>query len=740
MNYEFEKNNHLVLRDVNKKKEVLVTVIVNAYSKQASEIIDTLYSINNQSFENIEILLLTEKEEKKVSEIIKKDQRIKVIKKTCNDLKDVFSLCSKNSQFYTILDAGETIHNTYIETSILTLRLREEQSITYTDAVNSETHKVWNYCFENHILGNIEIPVPNLFFSKTIIKELENLKIEELRTWDITIALIEKYKAIHQSYYGFETTKKESDLTSKNAIFFENKVFSCDIINYPQEDYFHEIISSHKNQLKIIPKSKTKKNILMMIPWMVVGGADKFNLDFLQLIDKKKYEVTILTDHPKEYVWRQKFEKNSESVFEMASFLDRKNWPTFLEYIIETRNIDLVFITNSMLGYNLIPYIRLKYPHLPVLDYIHSVELYNRHGGYGRDSSMLSSLIDKTIFCSKNAEKMGIELLHINPKKTKTVYIGVDHHFYAPDKELRNKAKEKYHVKDFFTVGYICRIDYPKRPLLLAEIINKTVQHNSKIKFIIGGDGPLLEDLKRKIKDYNLEENTIFLGNVQDTKEFYSMCDITLNCSIKEGLALTAYESLSMGVPVVSADVGGHKELIDSECGIIVPLYQSEDDINNYDYEEKEINAYVEAISKIQKNLSKYQKNGRKRIETTFSLENMIKNMEAEIESVINHPSMDAIENAKALKKNENMIYEYINNYLMGSQYAYQALIYSYQKYLGDLIDPSQFNVYGRILPKMKKYHLDQEYLLGKDFIKSLLKVILFPVRLLLIEIKKVKK
>ena len=113
------------------------------------------------------------------------------------------------------------------------------------------------------------------------------------------------------------------------------------------------------------------------------------------------------------------------------------------------------------------------------------------------------------------------------------------------------------------------------------------------------------------------------------------MCDITINCSIKEGLALTTYESLSMGVPIVSADVGGHKELIDASCGIIVPLLQKEEDIREFVYQEEEVDNYVVAINTIIKDLDNYKKNSRKRIENQFTLTKMIQEMENEIDSCI---------------------------------------------------------------------------------------------------------
>jgi hypothetical protein len=103
-----------------------------------------------------------------------------------------------------------------------------------------------------------------------------------------------------------------------------------------------------------------------------------------------------------------------------------------------------------------------------------------------------------------------------------------------------------------------------------------------------------------------------------------------------EGLSLTSYESLSMGVPVVSSDVGGQKELISDDCGRIIKMYQDPaKDILNYNYSEKEINDYVNAILDIL-NDDKIKNNCRKRILGGFTIDQMVEKMSSNIEKTIN--------------------------------------------------------------------------------------------------------
>lgn len=728
-----EKDKVIAIEDITRP---YITIVVYLTNKKYNYDNQTLLSINNQTFQNYEVLIIGKNIDKKIKNIKKTDKRLKIIEKPLTNLKDIIKHSSKTSKYITILEYGEIINNTYLETNILSLDLNELYGISYTDTYTGKEKKKWNYYFENNILKDYTIPVPNIVIRKNLCKEYENEKVEKIRTWKFFSKIVKEKMGIHQSYYGFLTNKKTSDLSEDNYIDIEREIYSSEILNYPYENYYYDIIKSNINKLKIIPQTKDKTNILLIIPWMVIGGADRFNLEFVKRINHEKYKVTILTDHPKEYVWREEFEKYADEVFEMASFLSRKDIPTFIEYIIKSRKIDIILVTNSMFGYNLIPYIRLKFPKLPIIDYIHCIELYNRDGGYGRDSSMLTSLIDKSLFCSQDAENSCNELFEISKEKTNTVYIGVDCKKFSRDEKEVKKNRTLYQLEGYFTVGYICRIDYQKRPFLLLEIMKKTIIKDNKIKFIIGGAGPLLNNLKQKVEEYNLSNNVLFLGNVSNPRDFYSMCDMTINCSIKEGLALTAYESLSMEVPIISADVGGHKELIDSSCGIIVPLLQKEKDILNFDYQDTEINSYVDGILKIKKNINKYKNNCRNHIIGKFSLEKMISNMEKEISSVIKHPNEEVLKNAIALKNNEKIVYEYLCHYLMGSQYEYQTLINQYRNKFKPVVEEIIKN--DEIIEEKKEMIFEKELLLIKDLIKSILKIILFIPRLLLIEMKRI--
>ncbi len=258
----------------------------------------------------------------------------------------------------------------------------------------------------------------------------------------------------------------------------------------------------------------------------------------------------------------------------------------------------------------------------------------------------------------------------------------MDEEKFNPNKFNKNELLEKYGIKNKnkYILSYICRISEQKRPMLLLEIVKKLKQERNDFLVLVVGSGNLLDRMKDKSKEMELEENLKFLGSIENTEEIYAISDATINCSIKEGLALTSYESLSMGVPVISTDVGGQKELITENVGVIVTCMQDEKAIYSEEYDPNEINNYVLGIEKVLNNLEEYKKNCRKRILDKFTSKNMINKMMQIFESIYQNPNKEKIENGNTLNKNVNITKELITMNIMNDRIEYSWECSEYEK------------------------------------------------------------
>lgn len=674
----------------------------------------TITSILNQTFPYYEILIIDDGSKdkgalEKLEKIKKLDSRIKVFHKENEGLaatRDFGAAKSSNScKYLMFLDDDDLIEPTYLECAYWTLETNKDAAWAYSDSVGFDKQQyVWNKYFDSEKLKKVNELIAQALVRKSDFELVNGYELREKSVnedWNFWLKLLAKEKKpVHMSFYGqWYRRKEDGELKRAN----DNKQRSLEIINqtaskinkkieaiqYPKYKYNYDLIPENVENI-IIPKILTennKINILFIIPWMITGGADLFNLNLVKGLDKNKFAITIITTEPNKNVLRQYFEKNEEfsqiaNVYDLTSFLDQKYWVSFINYIIEKENINIILNSNSKFGYAVLPYLKSRHPQIPIIDYVHMEEWYNRNGGYSRYSAMYDSVIDKTLVCNENSRKILIDHFGKNSSDVETVYIGVNEKIFNPENYNKKELKQKYlgETQNKKIISYICRISEQKRPMLFLQIISKLKEQRQNFKAIVVGDGNLLPKMKEEAKKLHIYEDIIFTGRLQNTGEIYAISDITVNCSIKEGLALTSYESLSMEVPIVSSDVGGQKELITDEVGKIIELKQNEEDVYSEIYNDEEIKEYVQAINEILDNTNEYKENCRKMILDHFTINKMIEKMSNILQETYEKPNEQKNENGKELKNNINLCKELITTNLKNDEVEYRWECSEYER------------------------------------------------------------
>lgn len=697
-------NNRLVVENF----EPVISVIT-AYYNGKKYIDKTVNAILNQTYPYFEWIIVddgsTDKESlEKLEEIKKRDFRIKVLHKENTGLASTRDYgaahASKSSKYLYFIDDDDIPAPTYFECGYWTLETHPGAAWAYTDIVSfgglsaiaptrfdPEGQKKVNQLSAASLIRRSDYELVNGY-------DLKEKSVNE--DWNFWLKLQAKGKyPVRMNYWGLWYRRKDA-IESELARAAANRKRCLEIINqtvstikenvpgilYPKYDYNWEVLEDTLESI-IIPKYKKndKKKILMFIPWITVGGADKFNVDLVKGLDKSKFEVTVISTEPNLNQWRPQIEENTVGFYDLTTFLDQKYWLSFINYIIQKNEIDLILNTNSRLGYSMLPYLKANHSHIPIIDYVHMEEWYWRNGGYSRDTAAVHEVIDKTLLCNENSRKILINHFGVKEEETQTVYIGVDEEKFNPDGMDIKEIKERLGVKkDKKIISFIARIEEQKRPFLLIEILNRLSKERNDFVCVVAGNGSLLKPIKQKARNYKIYDNIVFLGEVKNSKEIYAISDVTLNCSIKEGLALTSYESLSMGVPVVSADVGGQKELINASVGSIVSCVQKETDIKNYNYSDKEIMPYVKELNKILNNLEKYKAECRKTILDKFTIKQMVKNMSDILINTIKNPNQKKIENGEKLSSNLNICKELVTKTIVTLKDEYTWLAKKYDE------------------------------------------------------------
>lgn len=643
----------------------LISVITPYYNAEKF-IEQTAISILNQTFPYWEWIIVNDgSTNENTSEVLNKiaslDDRIKIFNKENGGPAKARYYGAQHaiSDIIFTLDADDLIDNTMLECGYLTLYTNKDATWAYSSiATFGDENYLYNLLFDTFKEKKENLIAVASFIRKEAFLELKeycNLPKEVHEDWYMWLSFLAKgYKPVKMNFYGFwyrrmntgrlgtiNSNKEKTKIAEKYLDKVRKKVNKrVGAIQFPSSCRYD--FSSYPVPIDIgkppINIKGEKKRILFLFPWTVVGGADIFNLNLIKALKDNGYEITIVTTEVRGYEQRQNFEKIVDEYFDLTTFLKREEWAGFLDYLLRTRNIDIVFESNSFYGYYVIPWLKSRYPKTIFVDYLHAEDWSWRDGSYPRESVAISKFLDKTYTCTKHLKNLMFEKMSRKEENVDVVYIGTDEKYFDPSINFAEEEELRKKYEGRKVILFPTRIVYLKRPLFMVSIIKELVKTNKDIVCVVVGDGPVLELMKEKVKEYELESFFDFVGLKLDLRVYYKLADVTIICSLTEGLTLTAYESLAMGAPVISSDVGGQKELIDDTCGKIIPKFQSvEKDLMNFNYDKKEIKLYVEAIKDIlyNKEYEKMKKVCRKKIVGDFSSTSMINKLVGSLDNMI---------------------------------------------------------------------------------------------------------
>jgi 1,2-diacylglycerol 3-alpha-glucosyltransferase len=142
------------------------------------------------------------------------------------------------------------------------------------------------------------------------------------------------------------------------------------------------------------------------------------------------------------------------------------------------------------------------------------------------------------------------------------------------------KLREKWAIASDETVLLsLSRVSYEKNIQALLANMPKILSNNPKVKLLIVGDGPYLEELKEQAQDLAVMDNVIFTGMVShnETALYYKAADFFISASTSETQGLTYAESLASGKPIIAQSNPYLDDLITDK--VFGTLYQTESDL-----------------------------------------------------------------------------------------------------------------------------------------------------------------
>ncbi len=142
-------------------------------------------------------------------------------------------------------------------------------------------------------------------------------------------------------------------------------------------------------------------------------------------------------------------------------------------------------------------------------------------------------------------------------------------HRYAPTRRLH--------------IAWIGRfIDSKALPILLKAVSDPGIQ--SRITLHIIGDGPKQTDWQAQAEQLGVQSCCVWHGwlGQRETLEQLDRCDLMAFTSLRDATSTTVLQALSLGVPIVCFHICGFGDIIDSSCGIPIPVENPQQAVRDF--------------------------------------------------------------------------------------------------------------------------------------------------------------
>lgn len=166
---------------------------------------------------------------------------------------------------------------------------------------------------------------------------------------------------------------------------------------------------------------------------------------------------------------------------------------------------------------------------------------------FATDYMCCSELAGRWLFGNKEYDNGNVYLLNN----------AIDLDKFKYDEEKRKEKRKELNIEDStLVIGHVGRFVEQKNHRFLIDIFNEVHKQKENSILLLAGQGPLMEEMKEKVKILGIEDSVKFLGQRNDINELYQAMDLLLFPSLYEGLGMVVVEAQISGLPcVVSTEI-----------------------------------------------------------------------------------------------------------------------------------------------------------------------------------------
>ncbi|WP_080415367.1 glycosyltransferase [Burkholderia ubonensis] len=299
--------------------------------------------------------------------------------------------------------------------------------------------------------------------------------------------------------------------------------------------------------------------LLLATGHLILGGAERLLSAVIAHLKRCGWRIIIVTtvpvddSHGDTTSW---FEPSTSEIYHLPRFLSQDRWRDFVDYLLETRAVDVLWIVGSAFIYEQLPSIEKAFPKLRVADMLFNTVGHtsnNRKYAAHIDLHIVENLEVRRWLVDKGENQDNIQL----------IVSGVDTHKYKPGPK-NDDLLAKYAIQPgTLIVGFSGRWSEEKDPVGFIEIA-KRVPAEVPVCFMMTGRGPLDNEVRVAAASASLPTGRLIIcGDVPDVEAYLRTYDVLVLNSKFDGRPNVVMEAMASAVPVVASRVGALPEMLE---------------------------------------------------------------------------------------------------------------------------------------------------------------------------------
>ena len=298
-------------------------------------------------------------------------------------------------------------------------------------------------------------------------------------------------------------------------------------------------------------ETKEPIRVASVIGRYIGGGVEAVTINYYKNIDKNKVQFDFICDEDSTNIPYEEIERMGGKVIIIPSYSKPFKYHKALKRVLKEGNYKIIHSNiNTLSVFSLfaakcagVP-VRIAHSHSTTNKKEKKKNLMKqvlRHFSkvFATDYMCCSELAGRWLFGNKEYDKGNVYLLNN----------AIDLDKFKYNESLRKKKRKELGIKDdTLVIGHIGRFVAQKNHDFLIDIFNEIHKKNNNSILLLAGQGPLMEDIKNKVKELNLEDSVKFLGQRNDANELYQAFDVFLLPSLYEGLPVVGVEAQASGL------------------------------------------------------------------------------------------------------------------------------------------------------------------------------------------------